>query len=95
MEKLYRFEVDFGRHGKLKGVFPATPEEVAAAVGVTVFFEEPWGKHSGVEYTLEATDFKVLTDDQDFIAKAKAYGIAWSGEHVTGKIADMRSDGRL
>jgi hypothetical protein len=95
MEKLYRFEVDFGRHGKLKGVFPATPEEVAAAIGVKVFFEEPWGKHSGVEHTLEAKDFKVLTDDQDFIAKAKAYGIAWSGEHVTGKIADMRSDGRL
>ncbi len=70
-QKMYRFHVDFGRHGDIDGVFCATPEEVAAAVGVHVWFEEPWGKHSSADCTIEAGHFSVLTDDQDFIAKAK------------------------
>lgn len=94
-QKMYRFHVNFGRHGDIDGVFCATPEEVAAAVGVHVWFEEPWGKHSSADCAIEAGHFSILTDDQDFIAKAKRYGISRHGESPLGLIADMRSDGRL
>lgn len=95
IEKMYKFRVSFGRHGTIEGVFVATPEDVADALGVTVDFYEPWGKHSSATHTLSAEDFTVLTEDQDFIAKARQYGISHHGENPIGLIADMRMDGRL
>jgi hypothetical protein len=93
MEKLYRFYADYGRLGAIEGVFVADEAEVAAALGCTVSFCEPWGKHSSAKCTLAASHFTILTDDQDFIAKARKYGIVRFGENPLGILADMRHDG--
>ena len=95
MKKLFKFYVDYGRHGDIEGVFVAEEAEVTAALGYTISFYEPWGKHSSAECTLEASQFTVLTDDQDFIEKAQKYGIARHGVSPLGILADMKSDGLL
>lgn len=95
MEKLYKFYVSYGRHGDVEGVFVADEAEVTAALGHTISFHEPWGKHSSAGCTLAAEQFTVLTDDQDFIAKARKYGISCSGVSPLGILADMKADGLL
>lgn len=50
---LWDFELDYGRMGVLKGVFEATEEEVKAAIGKTVSWDEELGKHSQDEFILE------------------------------------------
>lgn len=95
MEKLYRFYVDYGRHGDVEGTFVADEAEVAAAFGYTVEFYEPFGKHSEASCTLAAEHFTVLTEDQEFIAKARQYGISRSGVNPIALLADMKADGRI
>lgn len=79
MRKLYRWHWDCGRMGSLEGVFVADEEDVRAAYGRRVYFGKVLGKHSDVHGTLEESEFTILTDDQDFIAKALMYGVAHSG----------------
>ena len=40
-KSIYKFEVDCGRMGSLQGTFTAEPEDIAFAVGKTVYFDEP------------------------------------------------------
>lgn len=87
MDKVYRFTVDCGRCNYLQGTFVADDAKVAHAIGKTVYFSEPWGKHSGAEVTIEAGHFKVLTDDQDFIAKLRKYGMGHHGDDPLGILA--------
>lgn len=49
---LWDFELDYGRMGVLQGTFEATEEEVKAAIGKTVWWDEELGKHSNDEFVL-------------------------------------------
>lgn len=79
MKKLYRFEWDCRRMGTLQGTFIAEEKDVADAIGKHVYFGEVLGKHSDIHGDLSAEDFKVLTEDRDFIEKAAKYGLAGTG----------------
>jgi len=73
-EKVYKWHWDCGRQGDLEGLFVATEEDVAAAVGKEAYFGEVLGKHSEVYGTLEEKEFTVLTDEAAVIAFVKEHG---------------------
>lgn len=60
---LYRYDFDFGRMGKLSGLFLAEPSKVKAAIGKTFDFGEALGKHSEIYGTIEGDDLKLVTDN--------------------------------
>lgn len=72
MKKLYKFYWDCSRQGSVEGLFVADESEVVEVIGKTVYFGEALGKHSDINGTLEAGDFTVVTDDQDFSTKLVA-----------------------
>ena len=90
--KMYQFSEYCGRMGSLSGLFIADEAEVAAAIGKLVHFGEVLGKHSDISVTLDVSNFKVLTDDQDFIAKCKQYGIGHQGHCPLSALADQEED---
>jgi hypothetical protein len=92
MLKLYRFHWDCGRMGDVTGVFVEDDATVAKAIGKEVYFGEILGKHSEIVGPLNETDLTVLTDDQEFIAKAKKYGLSGFGHNP---IATLRENGEL
>ncbi len=55
---IYKFNVDCGRANYLQGNFTAEAEDIAFAVNATVYFEEPFGKHSGAEVTFAPEHFE-------------------------------------
>lgn len=71
---LYRFAWDF-RGGRVEGVFAATAEEVAAAIGREAYFGEVLGKHSEVGGSIGVDDISLVTDDQPFVTKAVELGV--------------------
>jgi hypothetical protein len=79
MKKLFRYREDFGRMGDLHGVFVAEEADVDKAMGTEVYFGEVLGKHSEIVGSISSNTITVLTDDQDFIAKAEGYGVASAG----------------
>lgn len=91
MKKVFRFTVNCG-YESLRGTFVADDAKVAKAIGQTVYFEEPWGKHSGVNVLLALEHFEILTDDQDFIAKLGKYGMGHHGNDPLGIIADIEAE---
>lgn len=76
---LYRFRWDCGRMGSVTGMFTATESQLQAEFGEDVYFGEILGKHSEVCGALNRGDITVLTQDQDFIAKAEEYGLVPTG----------------
>lgn len=85
---LVRYSVDFGRMGDLEGLFVTTHEEMTAALGKEVYWGEVLGKHSEVYHDLQIEELKVVTDDQDFIAKLVQYvGTTVSGFNPIVQIA--------
>lgn len=93
-ENIYKFFVDCGRGRDLNGLFVATPEEVAFAIGKRVYFSEPWGKHSGVAVTFEAAHFTIVSTDPKEVATFKRLDLS-SGQCPLGLLADCIADGRL
>ena len=76
MKGLYRFQADFGRAGSVEGVFVATKSQVKKALGKQIYLGEVLGKHSEVVLDpFSEEDIALLTDDQEFIAKAIEYGL--------------------
>ena len=73
MKSLWKFYWDVRRGGNVSGIFVATDEEVAKAIGEEVYFGEILGKHSDIYGTLEETDLTKITSDQDFIAKFEEF----------------------
>lgn len=69
MNKLYRFEVNYGRHGSLEGLFVATEYELNLLNNSTVNFGEALGKHS--EVCLDEFKWQecctVVSDDEEKI----------------------------
>ena len=82
---IYRLFVDCGRSRDLEGIFESTPEAVKDLIGKTVNFGEVLGKHSEVIVTFEEDEIIFLTDDQDFINKAKLYNMIPTGINPFGK----------
>ena len=93
MEKLYKFYWDYGRMGDVEGVFAADEKEVAAAIGKRIYFGEILGKHSEVFGPLNTDDLDVLTDDQEFIAKAKKYGLVPTGYNPLSYLPEEEDEG--
>ena len=69
MNVLVKYSIDYGRCGRLQGLFVCTRKELESLNDQYVNFGEVLGKHSEVDHTFQENDFKVMTDDQDFISK--------------------------
>lgn len=69
MYKLYKFEMDYGRHGSLEGLFISSEEYLNLLNDATIYFGEVLGKHS--EVWIEEFKWQecctVVSDDQDKI----------------------------
>lgn len=94
-EKLYRFYWDCGRQGHLEGVFATDEAFISKLIGKTVEFGEVLGKHSDIHGELKEKDFTVLTDDAEFIAKAKQYKLVPTGHNPLQflSLADLKALG--
>lgn len=90
-EKLYEFSWDNG-YGCLNGFFLAEETDVKNLIGKTLYFGDALGKHSSIEFELEEFDITLITDDQEFIEKAKKYNVAPSGYDPFDYIADEDED---
>ena len=60
-QNVYTVSEHWGRGYSVEGVFLATPEQVAAAVGKTVRLGEICGKHSDIKLTIEPDTIKLVT----------------------------------
>lgn len=89
---IYKFHVDCGRSGSLDGTFTATPEDIAFAVGHRLYFEEPWGKHSGVEVTLSEDAFALVSADPAEVAVFDKLHMS-NGHDALGLFHDRIADG--
>lgn len=72
MNRLVSFNFDFGRSGCLTGMSVMSLDEwtaVHAAIGSHIYFGEVLGKHSEVQGTLDSSDVKVMSDDQELCGK--------------------------
>jgi hypothetical protein len=72
---LYKFGWDYGRGMEVNGIFAATKHQIESALGREVYFGEVCGKHSEIFGEFNLDDLEILTEDQDFIEKAKEYGL--------------------
>lgn len=73
MDVLVKYEEDFGRMGELDALLIMTEQQFKDMSGSTVYLGERLGKHSSVEADLCPENFKIVTDDQDFIDKLRKY----------------------
>lgn len=60
---IYRFHWDCGRQGEVTGLFIATAEDVAEAIGKQVYFGEILGKHSEIYGKLEADEITLISEN--------------------------------
>ncbi len=63
---LYKFKWEL-RDGEVSSLFLATKEEINSILGKNVYFGEINGSNSCVSAIIEKEDFKLLTDDQNYI----------------------------
>lgn len=78
---LYDFHWDCGRQGDVEGRLLATPEDIESIVGKEIYFGEILGKHSEIHGTIELTDFKLVTDNVDFLKMAEELKINLESGH--------------
>mgnify|MGYP003442854302 CR=1 FL=1 len=86
MKKLYKYQESFGRMGDLDGVFVLDQEQYDRGMGMDIYLGEVLGKHSEITATTSEKTITELTDDQEFIERAIAYGIVPSGVNPFGYI---------
>jgi len=72
--RLIRYHADFGRSGALSGIFVLSIEEWELWNKLVnskddVYFGEVLGKHSEIEAPVEADDYSVVSEDQEFCRK--------------------------
>lgn len=72
-EVLVRYEEDFGRMGELDALVIMSEQQFKNMSGSSVYLGEQLGKHSEVEADLSPENFKVVCDDQEFIANLRKY----------------------
>jgi hypothetical protein len=71
IEKLFSFDLEYGRHGNLYGLFVSTQEAVDGIIGREARFGEVLGKHSDVSAALERDHFKVSSEEPGLIRELK------------------------
>jgi len=47
MNKLYKFEVNYGRHGSIEGIFIADDDLLEKIISKRIYLGDCCGKHSG------------------------------------------------
>jgi hypothetical protein len=96
VNKLYKFHVYCGRMGDLDGMFVLDESEQQRLfdhVGRDVYFGEVLGKHSEISVTLESSHLTMLTDDQEWLAKARELKVSLSSGLNPLEYIDEASDG--
>jgi hypothetical protein len=76
MNAIYKFYVDYGRHGDLSGVFVAEQEDVKNLIGKEIYFGEVLGKHSEVILKLKEEHLTEVTTDEKFIELFEKYDLS-------------------
>lgn len=91
---IYKFTLDYGRHGYLHGIFVEDSDAIAAAVkrGGTANFGSALGKHSEVECDIDASCFDLVTDDQEAVAAFERWEMA-HGYNPLDYVQDDEDDG--
>jgi len=92
MKGVYKFYVNCGRQGSLSGVFIATKDEVAKAMGRAVYFDEPFGKYSEVEVTLDAKCITLVTDNPEVVKVIEDYDLSNGYNPLEGLEEDFDSN---
>lgn len=83
MKTLYRFNVEFGRHGELDGLFVAENSDVRKLIGQEIYFGEILGKHSEIFCSIEKSHLTEKSQDQKFIEKlCEVFEVGESGTVV-------------
>ncbi len=75
MKGLYKFYEDFGRMGDMSGIFVADSKDVEKAIGKTVVYDEPLGKHSEILITVRTEILELITTDRKAIEVVEEYGL--------------------
>jgi hypothetical protein len=75
MTALYRFHLDISRMGTLHGTFFMEPEEYADILGCSGYACDVLGKHSEIDFTLTDENLTLVTDDAQFLQRAKELGV--------------------
>lgn len=65
---LYQYYFSF-RGGEFQGTFVCDKDDISKLYGKNIYFGEVLGKHSELSVHFDESDFKLLTDDQEFISK--------------------------
>ena len=68
MNKLYSYS-DSGRGWCIEGMFVSDDESLKELYDKDLYYGEVCGKHSELTLNFSEGDFKVVTEDQDFIRK--------------------------
>lgn len=76
MNAIYKFYVDYGRHGDLSGVFVAEQADVKNLIGKEIYFGEVLGKHSEVFLQLKEEHLTEVTTDEKFIELFDKYDLS-------------------
>lgn len=75
---IYRMDIDFGRQGRLEGVFYASKKAVEQLINEkrNIYFGEVLGKHSEVCGSLESTDITLVSDNPKVIEIFNKYNFS-------------------
>ena len=65
MKAIYRYYLDYDRHGSLEGIFLASERELKNLVGKELSFGEVLGKHSDVRDTFSMDNVEIVTVDPE------------------------------
>jgi hypothetical protein len=65
-KKLFKFQWDAGRMGRLEGLFIATKSQVDEIIGKHIYFGEVLGKHSEIQGVVERYNVQMISDEHDF-----------------------------
>lgn len=84
-KRLVSWYVDCGRMGSLDGLFILDADawadwKYSEAHGVEFWHGDVLGKHSEIVVTIDPEDYKVKSEDQEFIAKLEGL----LGTHISG-----------
>lgn len=77
---VYKFHVNCGRQGSLSGIFVATAQAVADAMGKEVWFDEPFGKYSEVTIMLDSDCIKLVSEAAEVVRVVEEHGLS-NGEN--------------
>ena len=74
MKAIWKLDLDFGRDGKLTGIFVAEKEDLAAIDGEVIYFGDALGKYSAVKIYFDfSSDVKMVTDSTEAVAMFEKY----------------------